>query len=108
MHKKPKLEPVSQEFTTTEKFTLYAAYPNPFNPETNIRYYIAQNSKVTISIYSQLGMLVFKQSKELNQGMQSFKWNATSSKSVSLTSGIYYLTISDGIENLTQKLFLVK
>jgi Subtilase family/Secretion system C-terminal sorting domain len=92
-----------QEIATPEKFTLYPAYPNPFNPETNISFYLPEKSKVVIAIFNQLGVRVYYQNQDLNSGMQQFKWNPNS-----VSAGVYYISVSTGIQKLTQKLVLLK
>ncbi len=92
-----------EEIAAPEKFTLYPAYPNPFNPETNISFYLPEKSKVVIAIFNQLGVRVYYQNRELNPGMQQFKWNANS-----VSAGVYYISVSTGTQKLTQKLVLLK
>ncbi len=41
-----------------EKFTLYANYPNPFNPGTTIKYDLMRSGTVKLSVYNTLGQLV--------------------------------------------------
>ncbi len=48
------------ENTNKIDFKLHENYPNPFNPVTNIKYTIAQNSLVNVSIYDVTGRLVEK------------------------------------------------
>ena len=43
-----------------QKFQLLGNYPNPFNPETKIQYYIPSASNITISVYNLLGELIKK------------------------------------------------
>lgn len=46
---------VSDRQNIVEKFILYPAYPNPFNPTTHIEYSIPQKSFVSLKIYDAIG-----------------------------------------------------
>ena len=38
-----------------DAYRLYQSYPNPFNPTTNIKYFISKRDKVTLKVYDVLG-----------------------------------------------------
>ena len=40
------------------RFVLYSPYPNPFNPETTIRYSLAEPTNITLNIYNTKGQMV--------------------------------------------------
>ena len=76
------------------EFSRMAAYPNPFNPVTSIRYNLEDNSNVKITIYDLLGNVI----NELFQGNQSagfnnISWNATNSVGESVSTGVYIYKI---------------
>lgn len=65
-------------------------YPNPFNPNTNIKFGIAKNSRVTITIFNSLGMEVEKLVDEnLQAGTYNVVWDAHN-----FSSGVYFYKIS--------------
>ncbi|MCB0751681.1 MAG: T9SS type A sorting domain-containing protein, partial [Ignavibacteriae bacterium] len=79
-------------------------YPNPFNPVTKISYQIPSPGLVTLRIYDVLGREVRTLvNKELNSGKYEIEFNASS-----LSSGIYFYTLSAGSFLLTKKLMLLK
>ena len=41
-----------------DKFILYNPFPNPFNPETNISYFIPEYGFVSLVIYNSLGQKI--------------------------------------------------
>jgi autotransporter-associated beta strand protein len=49
-----------EEATLPLQFTLYANYPNPFNPTTNLRFDLPEQAKVGVEIVDVLGRLVMK------------------------------------------------
>ncbi|MFQ5627336.1 MAG: VWA domain-containing protein [bacterium] len=75
-----------------EKFTLFPAYPNPFNPHTTLRYYLPEESFVAINIYDRAGRLVkgFEQKFRL-PGFQTVTWNGRNDAGQFAGSGIYFV-----------------
>ncbi|UCE06955.1 MAG: tandem-95 repeat protein, partial [bacterium] len=73
-----------------DEYALFANYPNPFNPETNITFQIPKSCHVKLSIYNNLGQLInvlFE--AELSAGIYSKVWNAMDLTGKQVTSGIY-------------------
>lgn len=90
-------------------FTVYPAYPNPFNPSTTFTYTLSKPDMVTINIFSLGGRLI----NTLVSGNQSAGeyhaiWNGQNRENVSVGSGIYLMRISAGSESRSQKIILMK
>jgi hypothetical protein len=87
-----------------KEFALQSAYPNPFNPVTNLTFGLPVDSKVFIQIYNLQGQVV---STLLNDNMQagyhSVVWNADNH-----SSGIYFVQMIAGDYIHNQKIMLVK
>ena len=60
-----------------ESFDLVTNYPNPFNPETTIRYQIKDTGNLTLAIYNINGDLIQKliNNKHHSQGTYELAWN---------------------------------
>ena len=87
-----------------ESFMLYSAYPNPFNPNTTIKFDISKTSNVNINIYDMNGNLVDQiLSKTMVQGTYEIIWNAAS-----LSSGVYLIHMNTIDGMFTEKVLLVK
>ena len=87
-----------------EDYELKNAYPNPFNPITNISFSIPQSGLVSINIYDINGELVTKLiDKPLNIGYHSINWDGSSQP-----SGMYFVRMDSGEFTETQKVFLIK
>jgi hypothetical protein len=73
-----------------EKYELLGAFPNPFNPSTNINYELPRLSRVEISIFNMLGQQVknLKISSQ-NGGVHKMTWDGTNSLGNRIPSGIY-------------------
>jgi len=86
------------------EFKLYANYPNPFNPVTNIRFNLPQTSHTKLIIYDVLGNEVATLSNEvLKVGSYLVNWNASYHP-----SGVYfYKLITDEYVD-TKKMVLLK
>ena len=84
-------------------------YPNPFNPETNIRFSIAEKTKATIKVYNIKGQLVKALVNEvMNPGKYSVVWKGTNDLNHSCSSGVYFVRFSAGKSTNTQKILLLK
>ena len=87
-----------------ERFQLEPAFPNPFNPQTTIRYQLPGESWVRLSIYNLSGQEVARLEEGVQAaGSHSCQWNAAG-----VPSGIYLIRLSAGKENVVQRILLVK
>ena len=88
-----------------EEFKLYAAYPNPFNPVTTIRFDVGDAShESTLRIYDISGRNVATLvSDQLQSGTYEVKWDARG-----FASGIYFSELISGTNRHTQKMVLLK
>jgi len=93
-------------FSQTVAITgMSGAYPNPFNPTTEIKYDLKNSGHVEVMIYDATGRLV----EELVNGYQesgighSVSWNAANQ-----ASGMYFAKMVAGDYVKTQKLVLLK
>ena len=88
---------------------LIGNYPNPFNPETSIRYSLEQNGPVNISIYNTRGQLVRTLVNETKAaGLHTVVWNGMDEQGSSVSSGIYYYKMYAGKYSSTRKMILMK
>lgn len=83
------LDSVDDEEINPNNFYILQNFPNPFNPQTKIKYNIPERSKVKINIINSLGENVSTiQNSEKSKGLYEIIWNASGN-----TSGIYYINI---------------
>ena len=90
----------SRYFTSLEdpaaiaaEFKLLGNYPNPFNPQTTIRFTLAEKSAVSLHIFNTLGQRVrtLYSNADLPAGMvHSLVWDGTTENGRSAASGTYY------------------
>ncbi len=87
-----------------EEFALFPAYPNPFNPETVIRYQLSADSDVSLQIYDLKGQMIETLlNKTQDPGFYKVNW-----KPNNLPSGVYFCKLTIGDRASTQKLILLK
>ena len=93
-------------------FKLFANYPNPFNPETTIKYALPVNQakyRVKIKIYNALGQLITTLRDEpQNPGIHSVKWDGKNTAGQNMPSGIYFCVMEADQFKATQKMLLVR
>jgi hypothetical protein len=85
------------------------AYPNPFNPNTTIRYQLKDPGKVKIDIYNLKGHPVRSFSRCHDAaGRYSIVWDGCDSSGNALPSGVYLYKMSSGSYSAIKKLVLQK
>ena len=98
----------SHEFIDVVKhvseFNLSAAYPNPFNPTTNIDFSVSEAGYASVKVYNLMGQVV----GTLIDGMvdadtYSLTWDAQH-----LSSGVYMIKAESNGQVATQKIMLLK
>ncbi len=73
-----------------ERFTLFANYPNPFNPSTTIRYLLPTSVDIRLDIYNLMGEKVCTLiNQHQSAGTFEIIWNGRNDNNVSVASGIY-------------------
>ena len=83
-----------------QQFILESNYPNPYNPQTVIRYSVAQIADVTLEIFDIRGNLIAELiSKIHSPGQYSILWNASS-----VAAGLYFVEMK-AYSNNTQLIF---
>jgi len=90
-------------------FAVSNAYPNPFNPQTNINVDLAADQKIQVHIYDIQGRLVQTlYDGELNVGSHILTWDGSAMNGKAVPSGTYFVRLNgDGMENW-QKVTLLK
>ena len=90
--------------TRITEHNLLPNYPNPFNPETKIRYQVASQSQVSLEVYDVLGRKV-RTLVDQSQASGSYTVRFDGS---SLSSGMYFIHLKAGETVKLQKMTLIK
>ena len=92
------------DVSTKLTYQLSCNYPNPFNPETFIRYSIPQSGRVTITLYNVLGQKV-RTLFEKYHPAGNYVYNFIAGD---LPSGIYFYRMESGEFSQVKKMILMK
>lgn len=85
-------------------YYLYQNYPQPFNPETNIKYRIPETGFVSLKVYDVLGNeIATLVNEEIQAGTYTVHFNGSG-----LASGVYTYKIQAGTYTDIKKMLLVK
>jgi hypothetical protein len=89
--------------------SLKGNYPNPFNPETTIKFSTAKDSKVSLKIYNIKGQLVKTLVNEnLNAGTHQIVWKGKNNNNKSVSSGVYLYRLKSNKYVSVKKAILLK
>jgi len=78
--------------------------PNPFNPETTIRFVVPEKMRVTLSVYDVVGRVVATLVDEVRDpGFHTVTWSADG-----MASGVYFAKLRAGKTDVSRKMVLLK
>ena len=111
------VEPQSKYFTTLgdiKRTSLMQNFPNPFNPETWIPYYLADAASVTVRIYNVKGELI----RSIDVGKQAagaytnrqraVYWDGKDDTGQSVASGVYFYQLLADDFSETRRMVVMK
>jgi len=76
-------------------FMVYKNYPNPFNPETLIKFTLPEKNHVRIEIFNVFGQKIRTLiDADVNAGYHSIVWNGKNDLKVPASSGTYFFRVS--------------
>ena len=87
-----------------KEFALEGNYPNPFNPQTTIRFGVTETSDVRLVVYNMLGREV----RVLVQGIVSSGMHEATFDASGLPSGSYIYTLTTPEGRISKMLALLK
>ncbi len=97
-------EPVSSSADQPVKFGLSGNHPNPFNPETSIRFTLGKDGHVNLTVYDLSGRRV----AELVNGFREAGSHEITFNGSGLPSGIYFYRLTVKDHTAVGKMLLVK
>ncbi len=84
-------------------------YPNPFNPETTIEFFLTQDQPLTVSLFNSRGQLITLLKDDLlRAGNHRIVWNGKNKHGIALPSGIYFYEIRGAEKSYRGKMMLLK
>ncbi len=96
-------DPIVDESPQTTR--LKSNYPNPFNPDTNIPFELAEAEEVTIRVYDVLGREVktLMQNEQLSAGTHQVTFDGSG-----MSSGTYIIRMETSTQSFSSQMMLVK
>jgi hypothetical protein len=99
------LNAANEEQTVGTAFILHQNYPNPFNNTTVINFEVSNRTSIDINVYDTGGRLVENiYSGTVNRGRNRINWTAKNH----LSSGVYFISISNNSQKKTGKMIYLK
>jgi len=100
---------LAAELPLPESYALLPNYPNPFNPETEIRFQLPEANHVVIRIFNTLG----KEIRTLVEGQYEagyyrVRWDGKDDNGKSLASGVYLFQLRAGSFSQVKKMSLIR
>jgi hypothetical protein len=103
------IEEIGTDGSRPASYELLGNYPNPFNPNTDIKFLAPEAGNVRIEIYNVAGQLVNTVFDEyVEAGVKTVSWDGTNADGSRVNSGIYFSKMIAGNKIDTQKMVLLK
>jgi hypothetical protein len=99
------------ENLAVKEFKLLNNYPNPFNPETMIRFTLAKKSPVNLIVYNYLGQKVrtIYNGQEIEAGnIHHVVWDGKNDSGNPAASGAYFYKLVAGSKQAIKKMILIR
>jgi subtilisin family serine protease len=95
--------------TPAPRFSLEPNMPNPFNPETTIRFATAQTGRVRLTIYDIHGARVRSLVDEwMPAASYRVRWDGRNDGGAAVASGVYLYQLSENGKRISRKMSLLK
>ena len=93
------------DIASKESFSLKENYPNPFNPETTIKFEIHKANRITLEVFNINGQKVATLIKNelISPGIKEVTFDGSD-----LSSGIYFYTLTAGEYRDTRRMLLIR
>jgi hypothetical protein len=98
-----------EEQPISAKITLLGNYPNPFNPETTISFFLPDSDDVKLSIYNIKGQKVKTlMNQSCEKGNYSVIWDGKDKQGNPVGSGLYLYRLQTRNREMSKKMLLLK
>ncbi len=88
---------------------LHQNVPNPFNPQTTIRFDLEKGSHVSLSIYDLMGRRIRTLAQGIySAGSHSVQWDGRDDRGMASPSGLYLVRLESGAKHQVKKMYLIR
>jgi len=96
---------IDESFTSIpDKFILYQNFPNPFNPNTNIRFGLPNACRVKLVLYNILGQKIYT----IFDGSKQAGYHLVQFEGSKFASGVYYFRLETDKFVTVKKMIILK
>ncbi len=89
--------------------TIQSVYPNPFNPDVNIRFSLPHSAHVEIDVYNVVGQKVKKLVNDMmDAGKHSIVWHGDTNEGKTSSSGVYFFVLKTGDQKYVKRAVMIK
>ena len=101
--------PLAKTVAVPFKTTLAPNFPNPFNPNTQIAFTLAEPMQVRLTIYNVLGQQISTLAQGFHPaGLHQYEWNGQDDRGRTASSGIYFYRLNHAKGVLLRQMLLLK
>ena len=101
--------PVMVNVPVPDKFELYQNFPNPFNPDTKIRYQLPHRMEVKLVLYNMMGQQVRTLVDEVKEaGFYTAIWDGRDSAGRQTSTGVYLYRFITPDQTITKKMLKIQ
>ncbi len=105
----PPVSVETEDLIIPHEFIVHQNFPNPFNPETEIRFGLTRDTHVVISIYNMLGQQIGTLiDTQYAAGFHSVRWDGKDRNGSPVSSGVYLYQIQAGEFSQVRKMSLIR
>ncbi|MBZ0263662.1 T9SS type A sorting domain-containing protein [bacterium] len=90
-----------------EEFILATVYPNPFNPSTQVAYYLSHHGEVEFEVFDIMGRKLYENRLNSDSGWNNWIFDTILLENQPV-SGLYFLKLTYDGQSITEKLMLMK
>jgi len=100
---------VEEQLQSAHNPILHQNHPNPFNPQTNIRFSLTKQEFVKIEVFDVSGRKVRLLVNEVrSQGDHSVRWDGYDDEGMGVSSGVYFCRLTSTQKTQTTKMTIVR
>ncbi|MBD3225914.1 MAG: T9SS type A sorting domain-containing protein [Caldithrix sp.] len=99
---------VADASSLPEEIGLYI-YPNPYNPQTTIRFEAPVGKHLSLRVFDMLGQQITELLNGKNENKQTIlRWNGQNSQGLDVSSGVYLMVLQSGQHFISKKIILLR
>ena len=89
--------------------TLYQNHPNPFNPQTVIRFYLPEAQEISLAVYDVVGRQIVRLAEgKREKGFHIVTWDGRNSSGAMCASGVYFSRLKAGKSTISRKMVIMR